>query len=120
MRVEWDLANFKIWRQDIASQFQPLADTYNMTWQLHFSDDIPRMAIFVSKQSHCLYDILSRWQSGEFPVDIPLIISNHPDLEPIAQKFDIPYHVDVTNKTVVIILLTVECLRHFHTVKGFR
>jgi len=93
MRVEWDLANFKIWRQDIASQFQPLADTYNMTWQLHFSDDIPRMAIFVSKQSHCLYDILSRWQSGEFPVDIPLIISNHPDLEPIAQKFDIPYHV---------------------------
>lgn len=93
MRVEWDLANFKIWRQDIATQFQSLADSYDMTWQLHFSDSTPRMAIFVSKQSHCLYDLLSRWQSGEFNVEIPLIISNHPDLQPIAEKFDIPYHI---------------------------
>jgi len=93
MRVEWDLANFKIWRKDIADAFTPIADTYQMTWDLHFSDNIPRMAIFVSKQSHCLYDLLSRWQSGEFKVDIPLIVSNHPDLESIAQKFDIPYHM---------------------------
>jgi formyltetrahydrofolate deformylase len=93
MRVEWDLATFKIWRQDIATEFKPLADLYNMTWQLHFSDDVPRMALYVSKQSHCLYDILSRWQSGEFNVEIPLIISNHPNLQPIAEQFEIPYHV---------------------------
>ena len=93
MRVEWDITNFKIWRKDIADAFTPIANAYQMIWDLHFSDNIPRMAIFVSKQSHCLYDLLSRWQSGEFKVDIPLIISNHPDLEPIAQKFDIPYHL---------------------------
>lgn len=93
MRVEWDLANFKIWRQDIAKEFQVLADSFKMTWQLHFSDNTPRMAIFVSKQSHCLYDILSRWQSGEFNVDIPLIVSNHPNLQSVAEKFDIPYHI---------------------------
>jgi formyltetrahydrofolate deformylase len=93
MRVEWELANFKIWRQDIARMFQPLAESFQMTWQLHFSDDVPRMAIFVSKQSHCLYDILSRWQSGEFRVDIPLIISNHDDLKEVAEQFNIPYYV---------------------------
>ena len=93
MRVEWDLATFKIWRKDIHTTFTPLAQSYHMTWQLHFSDNKPRMAIFVSKQSHCLYDILSRWQSGEFNVEIPVIISNHADLESVAQKFDIPYHI---------------------------
>ena len=93
MRAEWDLATFKIWRNDIATAFSPIAEKYEMTWQLHFSDNTPRMAIFVSKQSHCLYDVLSRWQYGEFNVDIPLIISNHPDLEPVAQKFGIPYHI---------------------------
>lgn len=93
MRVEWDLATFKIWRKDIATTFSPIAESYGMIWQLHFNDSKPRMAIFVSKQSHCLYDILSRWQSGEFHVDIPLIISNHPNLESIAQQFDIPYHI---------------------------
>ncbi len=93
MRVEWELSNFKIWRRDIAETFKPLADSFDMTWQLHFNDDIPRMAIFVSKQSHCLYDILSRWQSGEFNVDIPLIISNHPDLAVVAEQFNIPFHL---------------------------
>lgn len=93
MRVEWDLATFKIWRNDIEVVFTPIAESYDMAWQLHFNDNIPRMAIFVSKQSHCLYDILSRWQSGEFNVEIPVIVSNHPDLEPIAQKFGIPYHI---------------------------
>ena len=90
MRVEWELANFKILRKDIETAFSPIADLYQMTWQLHFSNTVPRMAIFVSKQSHCLYDILSRWQSGEFKVDIPVIVSNHSDLKPVAEKFDIP------------------------------
>ncbi len=100
MRVEWDLANFKIWRQDIEGAFQPLADSFEMRWQLHFSDKTPRMAIFVSKQSHCLYDILSRWQSGEFNVEIPLIISNHPNLQSVAEQFNIPYHIfQITKET---------------------
>ena len=63
-----------------------------MTWEIHFSDDIPKMAIFVSKLSHCLYDILSRTQSEEWKVNIPLIISNHPELEDVAKKYNIDYH----------------------------
>ncbi len=63
-----------------------------MKWQLHFSHDLPRMAIFVSKMSHCLYDILSRWKSKELEVEIPLIISNHEDLAPVAKQFGIEFH----------------------------
>jgi formyltetrahydrofolate deformylase len=94
MRVEWDLDDFGISNEKIGEFFQTLvANRFTMTWRLHFSDDVPRMAIFVSKLSHCLYDLLSRCQSGEWKVDVPLIVSNHPDLESVAQRFDIPYHV---------------------------
>lgn len=93
MRVEWDLATFKIWRDKIPAAFVAIAEKYEMSWTLHFSDVTPRMALFVSKQSHCLYDILSRWQATEFNVDIPLIISNHPTLESVADQFGIPYYV---------------------------
>ncbi len=93
MRVEWDLSAFEMPRDQIQSAFRPIAERFNMTWRLRFSDEVQRMAVFVSKQSHCLYDVLSRWQSGEYKVEIPLIISNHSDLEPIARNFGIPYHV---------------------------
>ena len=92
MRVEWDLSNFGIAPDDIGAQFQPIADRFQMEYQLHFSNDVPRMAVFVSKQGHCLYDILSRYNSGEWQVDIPLIVSNHPDMRPVAEKFGIEYH----------------------------
>jgi formyltetrahydrofolate deformylase len=64
-----------------------------MRWTLQFSDVRPRMAIFVSKQAHCLYELLSRWQAGEWQVDIPLIISNHRDLAGVAAQFGIRYMV---------------------------
>lgn len=73
---------------------------FEMNWQLHDSDSKPRMAIFVSKYEHCLYDILSRYSSGELGVEIPLIISNHPNLEHIATSFSIPYFcIKVTKET---------------------
>ncbi len=64
-----------------------------MTWSLRFDRDVQRMAIFVSKTDHCLYDLLLRHRSGELRCEIPLIVSNHPDLEPIAKHFGIAYHV---------------------------
>lgn len=96
MRVEWELDGFLIPEQKIADYFGTLiADRYKMTWKLYFSRHQPRMAIFVSKMSHCLYDILSRVYAGEWDVDIPLIISNHRDLEPVATQFSIPfYHIE--------------------------
>ncbi|MEO1645806.1 MAG: formyltetrahydrofolate deformylase [Chloroflexota bacterium] len=92
MRVEWELQGFSIPKEQIATVFEPLATQFNMTWTLRFSDERLKMAIFVSKQSHALYDVLSRWQSGEFVVDIPLIISNHPNMQPVAEQFGVPYH----------------------------
>ena len=69
----------------------------NMTWDLDFTDQMPRMAIYVSRLSHCLYDILSRVHSGEWEVEIPLIISNHADLETVARQFDIPFFLFAKN-----------------------
>jgi len=93
MRIEWELDNFIIPYDKIGEYFDTLiAKRYEMKWQLHFSHDVPRMAIFVSKMSHCLYDILSRWKSKEFEVEIPVIISNHDELAPVAKQFGIEFH----------------------------
>ena len=93
MRIEWELDGFLIPQEKIAEFFGTLiASKYNMTWMISFSDQPQRMAIFVSKLSHCLYDILSRVHSGEWEVEIPLIISNHNDLEPVARQFGIAFH----------------------------
>jgi len=93
MRVEWDLKYFGIERDKIDDYFGTLiGKKYQMTWTLHFTDQLPRMAIFVSKAAHCLYDILSRYQSGEWEVEIPLIISNHSDLKRVADNFKIRFY----------------------------
>ena len=99
MRIKWDLADFQIQKDKIQEYFQTLlAIRYDMTFRLYFSHVKPRMAIFVSKMPHCLYDLLSRYAAGEWHVEIPLIISNHPDMEPVAKRFDIEYHYFPINK----------------------
>lgn len=93
MRVEWDLDGFTVPTERIGEEFGgTIAERFGMEWRLHLSDEVPRLAIFVSKLSHCLYDILSRCQSGEWRVEVPIILSNHPDLEPVAKRFGIDYH----------------------------
>jgi formyltetrahydrofolate deformylase len=98
MRIEWDLAHFDIPDVQIASSFgDHVADGFGMTTALYFSDQRPRMAVFVSKLSHCFYDILARHECGEWEVDIPLIISNHRDLEHVAERHGIDFvHLPVT------------------------
>lgn len=100
MRVEWSLDNFTIDKEKISDYFNTLvANRFNMNCTLHFSERKSRMAIFVSKSSHCLYDILSRYQSKEWEVEIPLIISNHKNLEYIAERFGIPfYHIPISKE----------------------
>lgn len=94
MRIEWELAAFLVPKEKIEDYFETLyAQKYGMHFRLYFSDVKPRMAIFVSKMSHCIYDMLARYTAGEWNVDIPLIISNHPDLQHVADRFGIPYHV---------------------------
>lgn len=93
MRVEWELELFAIPKEKIADYFETLiARRYNIRFTIHFSDERPRMALFVSKMSHCLFDILSRHMAGEWIVDIPMIISNHNDLKPIADRFGIDFY----------------------------
>ena len=98
MRVEWELDGFMLERDDIGTVFGPLlGKPLEMVWDLKFSDQIPRMGIFVSKSSHCLYDLLARYEAGELKVNIPVIISNHQEMEKVAKRFEIPfYHVAVT------------------------
>ena len=85
MRIEWELDKFLITREKIKEYIDTLyAQRYEMSANLYFNDFKPRMAIFVSKMSHCLYDLLARYKAGEFNVDIPCIVSNHEDLRYVA------------------------------------
>jgi formyltetrahydrofolate deformylase len=100
MRVEWELDGFAIPHDKIGEYFETLiANALQMNWRLYFTDDIPRMALFVSKMPHCLFDILARYTAGEWDVEIPLIISNHETLKPVAERFGIDfYHFPVTRE----------------------
>ncbi len=99
MRIEWELEEFLIPREKIKEYIATLyAQRYQMSFSLYFNDVRPRMAIFVSKMSHCLYDLLARYKAGEWDVDIPCIISNHEHLRYVAEQFDIPYYVWSINK----------------------
>ena len=100
MRLEWELEGMRIARGEIAGAFAPLAESLNMKWEIHYSDRPQRIAILVSRYSHCLYDLLLRSSAGELRGDVALIVSNHEDLRPVAERFGIPYHViPVTRET---------------------
>ncbi|MFI3333449.1 MAG: formyltetrahydrofolate deformylase [Rikenellaceae bacterium] len=94
MRVEWDMQGFAVPEEKVAETFEMLyAERYNMEYQFYFNHNIPRMALFVSKMSHCLFDILARYTAGEWRVEIPMIVSNHEDLRSTAEQFNIPYYL---------------------------
>jgi formyltetrahydrofolate deformylase len=98
MRVEWDLSGFDIPLAQFAQTFAPIAARFQMDWRIESKHQRPRMAILVSRYDHCLVDLLYRHQSGELACDIPLIISNHPDTERLAQFYGIPFHCIDINK----------------------
>jgi formyltetrahydrofolate deformylase len=99
-RIEWQLEGFNLPREVIAPAWSAIAKPLEADWKLHFSDAIPRIAIWVTKQDHCLLDLLWRWQAKELQVEIPLIVSNHADLETIAQQFSIDFHhIPITKET---------------------
>ena len=101
MRIEWELKDFLVPQEKIEDYFRTLyGQKYEMDFRLYFSDVKPRMAIFVSKMSHCLFEMLARYTAGEWNVEIPLIISNHPDLQHVAERFGIPFYLfPITKET---------------------
>ncbi len=91
MRIEWSLDGFAIGRRDLPAAVGELADAHQMRWSLHFTDQVPRMALLVSRHPHCLLDILARIQSGELAVAVPLVVSNHPDCGRFVEPLGIEY-----------------------------
>lgn len=93
MRLECEFSNLNIRLANIKADFQQsIATDFKMSWEIYTKDQKPKMALFVSKYDHCLFDILGRYSANELNVEIPLIISNHEDLKPIAERFNIPFH----------------------------
>jgi formyltetrahydrofolate deformylase len=101
MRAAWELDSFSLGKDEILPRFQEeVGERFRMEVKLHFDFPRPRMAIFVSKLSHCLFDILGRHHAGQLQVDIPLVISNHADLQAVVEAFNIPfYHIPVASVT---------------------
>jgi formyltetrahydrofolate deformylase len=93
LRLAWDMKNFSIPESEVAEAFTPLAKEFNAEWKINFAGKNLRIAIFVSKFDHCLQEILWRQRLGEFNIEIPLIISNHQDLKPLADHYGIQYSV---------------------------
>ncbi|NLG34889.1 MAG: formyltetrahydrofolate deformylase, partial [Lentisphaerae bacterium] len=91
-RMEWELEGFTLPLDDFSTRFSAIASPRRIEWTLHRSDQRLRMAVMVSRQAHCLYDILARHESGEWPVDIAMVLSNHPDHRPLAERHGIPFH----------------------------
>jgi len=101
-RMEWELDGFDIPLDAFAEHFAPIAEPRQIEWNLHRSDKPLRIAVMVSKQAHCLYDILARYESGEWPVEIALVLSNHDDHRKLVERHDIPFHhIPVTAATRV-------------------
>ena len=97
-RIEWQLKGFNLPKDVIATAFNAIAQPLNAKWELHFSDTLPRIAIWVSRQDHCLFDLIWRYRAKEFHAEIPLIMSNHPDLQQVAAQFGIDYYHIPINK----------------------
>ncbi|MCI0416092.1 formyltetrahydrofolate deformylase [bacterium] len=100
MRMKLDMNDLATSRETLEREFGDFAVPLNIRWHIYYSDVLQRMAILVTKASHCLFDLLIRCKEGEIQCEIPMIISNHPDLRYIAEDFQIPYHwLPVTNDT---------------------
>ncbi|MEH2315517.1 MAG: formyltetrahydrofolate deformylase [Nostoc sp.] len=90
-RIEWQLEGFNLPREFIAPAFNAIAQPLNAKWEIRFSDTVPRIAIWVSRQDHCLFDLIWRQRAKEFVAEIPLIISNHSNLKVVAEQFNIDF-----------------------------
>jgi formyltetrahydrofolate deformylase len=101
MRLECEFASSTFSLEEFKELFSStLVEKFNLKWRIYAAEQKPKMALFVSKYDHCLYDILGRYNSGELFLEIPFILSNHLDLKPIADSFNIPFfHIPVTKAT---------------------
>jgi formyltetrahydrofolate deformylase len=101
MRIEFDLLGLLKRGPSIERDFAPLADRFAMTWRLEYAARRKRLAVFVSREEHCLLELFWRWQSGDLAADFAMVVSNHPDLGPLVASWGIPFHhvpIDAVSK----------------------
>jgi len=91
-RVEFETDGLDLGRDEILPAFRSVVERFDMSVELRFTDRRPRMAILASKQPHCLFDLLSRWRSGELPAEVVAVIDNHPDHADLVGHLGLPYH----------------------------
>src|SRR5690625_1283206 len=100
IRIEFDLAGLQDKLEQLKTDFEHIAARFQMEWSIRPAAERNRLAIFVSKEDHCLRELLWRRQAGELDADISMVVSNHPDLRELAESFNIPfYHIPVTKET---------------------
>jgi formyltetrahydrofolate deformylase len=90
-RIEFELDGLTLTRDEIADTAEPVLEEFSMRWSLRFTDERPRVAVLVSRESHCLNDLLHRQRSGDLAIDVPLVVSNHPDHADMAAWFGVEY-----------------------------
>ncbi|WP_456457238.1 formyltetrahydrofolate deformylase [Thermovibrio sp.] len=98
MRIEWELEGFLLKKDEIEKAFKPIAEKFNVNYQLHFSTEVQNVAVFVSKYDHCLYELLYRFKVGDLKGNLKLVISNHQDLKETVETFGIPFYYFPINK----------------------
>ena len=115
MRIEWTLSGFKVKRAQILRSISKLASQLKIedSWELHFSNHKTKVAIFVSRYDHCLYDLLLRHKAGELNCEFPLIISNHSDLKHVAKSFNIPFYAICSQDKVEVEKTQLKLLREY-------
>jgi formyltetrahydrofolate deformylase len=101
LRMAFTVDHLTVSRESLSREFgADVAEPFGMSWRLHYLDEPPRVAIMVSREDHCLLDLLWRWRRGELDADVGLVVSNHPDLRADVEGFGVPYeHVPVTRET---------------------
>jgi formyltetrahydrofolate deformylase len=115
-RIRFDLGTLTTDRETLEAEIRETAGDFGMSWRLAYTAKRHRVAVFCSKQEHCLYDLLIRHRAGELPCTIAMVVSNHADLEDVARHFDIPFHhVKMTAETKVFQeTATLDLLRSAH------
>ena len=99
-RLRVDMASLTTDRVSIETGIREVGERFGMSWKIAYGSQVRRVAVFASKQDHCLYDLLIRHRAGELPCEIAMVISNHADAEPIARHFGVAFHhLPVTPET---------------------
>ncbi|MDG3073238.1 formyltetrahydrofolate deformylase [Bacillus halotolerans] len=100
LRIDFDCEGIQEKKEKLQDAFSSIADTFDMTWSLTMASDLKRVAIFVSKELHCLHELIWEWQTGNLMAEIAVVISNHEDARDLVEPLNIPFHYLKANKDI--------------------